>query len=404
MSLLNDALRAAEQRQGRPDVSSVYTGQVNRQPATGRWLVPVLALLLVTLSIVAVYGFFFRTPVAEIQVTERTESAESELAVEPMPVPAPEASNQLSDPAPKAEPESELGQTPEPEAMLEANTDNRAASDKALLSETTVSEPEVISPEPQPESEVADRAPAAMQPAPKADAPLNNTKTEGQRQEPASFVSQPAEPAPETERSAVQVQVPEVKQARETVETIDLRVSRELSRLLRGGEFRAAEQKLVDVASNQAAPVSRGVYARAMLLQESPGRALPWVSGEEVRGYPELRLLRARALLSMGRLNEAVTTLSQDVPPVTDNIEYRITLATLTQQAGQNVEAARHWSALIAVDDSQPTWWVGLAIALEAGGQDAGALKAYTQAALLPGLSPSLADYVRNRMTLLQAG
>ncbi|WP_148312749.1 hypothetical protein [Marinobacter similis] len=115
-------------------------------------------------------------------------------------------------------------------------------------------------------------------------------------------------------------------------------------------------------------------------------------------------MLRARALLSMGRLNEAVTTLSQDVPPVADNIEYRITLATLTQQAGQNVEAARHWSALIAVDDSQPAWWVGLAIALEAGGQAAGALKAYTQAAQLPGLSPSLADYVRNRMTLLQAG
>ncbi|WP_203301751.1 MSHA biogenesis protein MshN [Marinobacter sediminum] len=373
MSLLNDALRAAEQRQGRPEVSTAYTGQVNRQPAARRWLVPVMAVLLVILVVVVVYGYFFRTPVAEIQVTERTAA--------PAPAAVPEVTEQPSDPASTAE--SESGHAPEPE-------------------------PDATSPEPQTEAEIADTAPVLTQPVPQPRAPSNKIETKRQPQEPAKVASQPAEatPKPELESAEAQAQgrAPAVKQVRETAETIDLRVSREIARLLRAGESRAAEQMLADVASNQVAPVSRGVYARAMLLQDSPGWALPWVSGEEAQGYPELRLLRARALLSMGRLNEAVTTLSQDVPPVADNIEYRITLATLTQQAGENVEAARHWSALIAVDDSQPTWWVGLAIALEAGGQTAGALKAYTQAAQLPGLSQSLADYVRNRMTLLQAG
>ncbi len=375
MSLLNDALRAAEQRQGRPDVSTAYTGQVNRQPAARRWLVPVMAVLLVILVVVVVYGYFFRTPVAEIQVTERTAA--------PAPAATPEVTELPSDPAATAESESELGHAHDPE-------------------------PDAIPPEPQTEAEIADTAPVVTQPAPQPQprAPSNKTETKRQPQKPAKVASQPAEPTPEPELESAEAQgrAPAVKQVRETAETIDLRVSREIARLLRAGESRAAEQMLADVASNQVAPVSRGVYARAMLLQDSPGRAQPWVSGEEAQGYPELRLLRARALLSMGRLKEAVTTLSQDVPPVADNIEYRITLATLTQQAGENVEAARHWSALIAVDDSQPTWWVGLAIALEAGGQTAGALKAYTQAAQLPGLSPSLADYVRNRMTLLQAG
>ncbi|WP_286221792.1 MSHA biogenesis protein MshN [Marinobacter apostichopi] len=361
MSLLNDALRAAEQRQGRTDVSTAYTGQVNRQPAARRWLVPVMALLLVILVVVAVYGYFFRIPVAPT----------------PAPPAAPEVPKQLSDSAPKAEVESEPEQAPGSEAVLATSTGHTALSDTVPASEAARPEPEAISPEPQAEPEISDTAPVA---------------------------SQPAEPLPEPESAEAQAQAPAVKQVRETAETIDLRVSREVARLLRAGEFRAAGQQLADVTSNQTAPVSRGVYARTMLLQDSPGRALPWVSGEEAQGYPELRLLRARALLSLGRLNEAVTTLSQDVPPVADNIEYRITLATLTQQAGQNVEAARHWSALIALDDSQPTWWVGLAIALEAGGQAAGALKAYTQAAQLPGLSPSLADYVRNRLTLLQAG
>ncbi|AHI30157.1 hypothetical protein [Marinobacter similis] len=114
MSLLNDALRAAEQRQGRPDVSTAYTGQVNRQPAAHRWLVPVMALLLVILVVVAVYGYFFRAPVTQSQVTERTENAQNETADEPMPAETPVVSKQVSDPAPKAEPESELAQTPEP--------------------------------------------------------------------------------------------------------------------------------------------------------------------------------------------------------------------------------------------------------------------------------------------------
>lgn len=379
MSLLNDALRAAERRQGQPDVSAAYTGQVNRQPAARRWLVPIMALLLVILVVVAVYGYFFRTPVAEMQVTERT-------AAPLPPAAAQEVPKQPSDPAPKAEVDSESGQAPEPRAMLAAKTDDTAVSDTAPAPKAARPEPEAVSQEPQPRT------------------PSNKTDTKRLSQEPDKVASQLAEPTPEPELELAETQAPAVKQVRETSETIDLRISRELSSLLRVGEFRAAEQQLADVTSNQAAPVSRGVYARAMLLRDSPGRALPWVSGEETQAYPELRLLKARALLSMGRLNEAVTTLSRDIPPVADNIEYRITLATLMQQAGQNVEAARHWSALIALDDSQPAWWVGLAIALEAGGQTSGALKAYTQAAQLPGLSPSLADYVRNRMTLLQAG
>lgn len=98
MSLLNDALRAAEQRQGRTDVSTAYTGQVNRQPAARRWLVPVMALLLVILVVVAVYGYFFRIPVAPT----------------PAPPAAPEVPKQLSDSAPKAEVESEPEQAPGP--------------------------------------------------------------------------------------------------------------------------------------------------------------------------------------------------------------------------------------------------------------------------------------------------
>ena len=195
-----------------------------------------------------------------------------------------------------------------------------------------------------------------------------------------------------------------MKQVRETPEAIDRRVSRELSSLLRSGENREAEQRLQELAATQAATASREVFARQMLVQGMPDRALAWLPLSVTDSDAGLRLLRARALHAKGGLTEALATLENNVPAVNQNVEYRVTLATLLQQAGRNTEAARHWSALIAEDDSRAAWWVGLAIALETGGEINSAVRAYSQAAQLPGLSPSLADYVRERLKSLQAG
>ena len=195
-----------------------------------------------------------------------------------------------------------------------------------------------------------------------------------------------------------------VKQIRETPEAIDLRVSRELTSLLRSGKTRDAEQRLRELAASQPATASREVFARGMLVQGMPDRALAWLPAAVADAHAGLRLLRARALHARGDLSGAIATLERQVPTDGQNTEYRVTLATLLQQAGRSTEAARHWSVLIARDDSRATWWVGLAIALETGGEVRGAVRAYGQAAQLPGLSPSLADYVRERLKTLQAG
>lgn len=383
MSLLNDALRAAEQRQNRPEVTGAYTGQVHPQPAQRRWLIPTMALLLVLAVAVAVYGFLFRADAPAVPATEM-----------PTPEKAPEPMQTAQAPAPAVA--EEQPKTTEPNLQTESRV--MASSEPAPQTEALASDPEP-KPEPKPEPEPEPKAIVA-------DAPVQ-PEAESVSAEPApQIAAQPVTQPSETDQVTPREKAvnPVVKQVRETPEAIDRRVSRELARLLRAGESRAAEQKLADLVAIQAAPLSREVYTRAMLVQEAPERALPWVSGAEAESYPALRLLHARALLPLGRLNQAVATLNKSVPPVAEHIEYRITLATLQQQAGQNVEAARHWSALIAVDDSRPAWWVGLAIALEAQGEANGAVKAYAQAAKLPGLSPSLADYVRNRLTLLQAG
>ena len=106
MSLLNDALRAAEQRQNRPEVTGAYTGQVHQQPAQRRWLVPLMILLLVLAVGVAVYGLYFRADAQPgVPLTE-----EPQAPIESRTVVADEArQTEVSSPVPDSESE------PEPE-------------------------------------------------------------------------------------------------------------------------------------------------------------------------------------------------------------------------------------------------------------------------------------------------
>ena len=359
MSLLNDALRAAEARQQRPDVPAAYGGGAAGLPQERRWVMPVMVVLLLLLLLALGYVLFVRdSDQASVAVAGRPSEPHVPNAA-PAPAPAPE-------PKPESKPEKAPAEKPERQAAPEPAPVAGPATTASSVS---------IEPDPEPVSEPVSE-PVMAENA--ADQPL-----------PAS-----ATPAPAVN----------VKQVRETPEAIDLRVSQQLSELLRAGRAAAAERTLTELASEQPAVASREVFARQMLVQGMPERALDWLPESLTGAEPDLRLLRARALLASGSLERAVATLEQEVPPVSENIQYRVTLATLQQQAGNSLEAARHWSSLIALDDSRAAWWVGLAIALETRGELAGAVKAYGQAALLPGLPPSLADYVRERLKRQRAG
>lgn len=358
MSLLNDALRQAEQRQNKPQVSAAYTGQT-AEAKSGSRAVPVLIVLLVLALLAAGVAWWLLAKNSAEPTLEATETVAQSEPVQPQPI-------KPAEPEPVA--------APEPAA--------------------TIAEPVTVeAPKPEPAVKVAE---APKQPEPVAAAPAPKKEPQPEvRPEPQQEVEVAAEePAP----------VAQVKQSRETPQAIDLRTSRELQRLLASGDNVAAENMLTRVTESQPAPNSREIFAREMLVQGMAGRALEWLPQSLASEYAGLRLLRARALLEQGNLDTAVATLQSRVPPVADGIEYRVTLATLLQQAGEAEESAGHWSELIAYDDSRGAWWLGLAIALETGGRTRSAVQAYAQAATLPGLSPSLADYARQRLNALQAG
>jgi len=387
MSLLNDALRAAEQRQSRPEVAAAYAGhsQLAGRRRYGLWVLLLLAAGLIGASV-----FWFMTrDSGEAMQTQVSTSPASEtdsesnasgnagsgnVPIDSQPVDVRQVAVEPVASPVDNEPVSEPPAAPEPDAAAPSEPKAQEVDQKVAQKVTKLREPE-----PRPEPVRVDAS------------------------EPETAASKPEvaenKPAQEAEAST-----PPVKQIRETPEAIDRRVSRELSSLLRSGETREAEQRLQELAATQAATASREVFARQMLVQGMPDRALAWLPESVTDSHAGLRLLRARALHAKGSLPDALAILESKVPAVNRNAEYRVTLATLLQQAGRNTDSARHWSALIAEDDSRAAWWVGLAIALETGGEINSAVRAYSQAAQLPGLSPSLADYVRERLKVLQAG
>ena len=358
MSLLNDALRAAEQRQSRPELAAAYGGQSQSRRGSlyGFWVV----IVFLVAGAVGASAFWLMT-----------RTGNEDMPVHVSAPPAQEAGTELQlESVVGNDNTAEASQpAPEPPVVVQSEPEAREVAEAV--------EPQKPEPEPEP------------------------VRAEAPESEPA--VTTPVVAEAETTQES-EAPTPPIKQVRETPEAIDRRISRELASLLRSGETRQAEQTLQELASAQAATASREVFARQMLVQEMPDRALAWLPESVTSGDAGLRLLRARALHAKGSLPEALATLESSVPAVRQAVEYRVTLATLLQQAGRTTDAARHWSALIAEDDSRAAWWVGLAIALETGGETNSAVRAYSQAAQLPGLSPSLANYVRERLKALQAG
>ncbi|GGC83634.1 MSHA biogenesis protein MshN [Marinobacter halophilus] len=369
MSLLNDALRAAEERQTRPQVAGSYTGQPVAQSSDSAKTVVVIVLI----TVLALFGgagawwLLSGSDESDVQVENVSTAAVPEPA-------APAVTPELRPVEPAAEESIARIDAPEPDPVIA----QRPAEEPA---------PQI-----------------APEPSVSAAAVTSSTANEPAVPQRPAVAEQPPTVAQPQTTTVSQTSAEPVKQQRETPGAIDLRTSRDLSRLLATGQAGQAEQTLAELTSRQSAPRSRAVFAREMLVQGMANRALDWLPDSLTNEHANLRLLKARALLSQGELDGAVAMLAARVPPVAEQVEYRITLATLLQQAGEADEAAGHWSELIAYDDSQAAWWLGLAIALETGGRNRSAVQAYAQATAMPGLSASLADYARERLLALQAG
>lgn len=385
MSLLNDALRGAEQRRERP-APVAYTGAAVApagRPASvrlGLWAV--FALLALVLLLGWLWWSQNRTPAVPLAppMTGSVERAPVAAPVSGEAMGQPQAVSEQKDPEPITGVITAAAAAPENESRSSERTapDSQAPAAETDGTEAARAGEDLLLAEQEPlahEEPSADKQPAAdNQPA------VGETLTAGD-EPPAA-----------------------IKQQRQTPELVDRRTEAELEKLLARGRLDQAEQTLARVVADQTAPLSRARLARYLIVAGQPARALDWLPEAVSRDHARLRLLRARALLAQGNPEQALATLEASVPPVARHAEYLVTLATLLQQQGRPNDAVGRWAELVAQDDSRAAWWVGLGSALEADGQGGGARRAYRQALALSDLPPTLADFCRQRLRALGAG
>ncbi len=157
------------------------------------------------------------------------------------------------------------------------------------------------------------------------------------------------------------------------------------------------------IGVNPLAHQSRETLAKLM-LQENDIKAVTELVHQGMAVAPEFagyRKLQARLLLSEGKMQETVSLLSGQAPPVSVDSEYHDLLATAQLSMMDFAGAAGSYQALVQQNRNEARWWYGLAAAWDGQGREAEALQAYQQALTLPSLSAGLRQRSERRVVEL---
>lgn len=111
----------------------------------------------------------------------------------------------------------------------------------------------------------------------------------------------------------------------------------------------------------------------------------------------------ARQQLQQGNAAAAATLLASAAPPIAENRDYHALLGYAWQQAGQPAQAATVYRQLVTLDSSQGAWWLGLALAEQARGENTAALQAFQRAQSSGGLESRVLRYVEQRIDALSS-
>lgn len=175
-------------------------------------------------------------------------------------------------------------------------------------------------------------------------------------------------------------------------------------RLLQSGRPSAAEPRLraALMAFPEHKPARENLAALLINVGNlSEARALLTTGLEMAPTHAPFAKLYARLLIEANDLVTARTVLERAAPPVQADPEYHALLAALYQRAGLYEQAAQTYRGALQVQPRNGVWWMGLGMALEAGGDTPSALQAYQRARQSGTLEPDVLRYVETKLATL---
>lgn len=143
----------------------------------------------------------------------------------------------------------------------------------------------------------------------------------------------------------------------------------------------------------------------AVLLLEQNRRAQAkelLVEGLRINpGQAEWARLLARILYDEGNLKQARAVLEGAAPPIRANLDYHALYAGILQSMGEHTRAAIVYRNLLKYGGNNGSWWLGLAISLEAMARNSDAVVAYRNALNTPGIKADSEQFIKNRLRSL---
>jgi Tfp pilus assembly protein PilF len=171
------------------------------------------------------------------------------------------------------------------------------------------------------------------------------------------------------------------------------------------GRIASAEERLRKALAQRPRQLAARELLIALLIR---GDRLGEAQQEIERGLARhplqasLLLLKARLQAQRGQLLTAAATLEQSGLTESGDERALAMLASLYQQLGNYRESVAVYRRLVDRAPGTGGYWAGLGLGLEALGEGAMALRAYRRALTTPGLPEPVADYLRQRRSLLE--
>ncbi|WP_447834053.1 tetratricopeptide repeat protein [Aeromonas veronii] len=167
------------------------------------------------------------------------------------------------------------------------------------------------------------------------------------------------------------------------------------------GSLRDAQDNYYQVLAHD--PYNQGAREQLAGLLYGEGRLTEarQLLEEGIRLDPQqadFRLLLARLAISEGQQQQALGWLSGYQPDLASNMDYYATWAGLTQELGQNADAAALYVKLLRQQPDQGRWWLGLGVAEDGQGHSQRALDAYRNALLHGNLGEASANWLEQRI------
>lgn len=160
----------------------------------------------------------------------------------------------------------------------------------------------------------------------------------------------------------------------------DQRRSRQAQELVQQGRHQEAREQLEQfLSAHPHSPYSSAELVSIYIDLGEVEAALARLEQSELLAGEHTRL-RARVDLAKAQTARAIERLEAGLSEAQDNERYRALLAGLYYRAERYAEAASGYRRLLDSFGAQPSYWLGLALALDAQQQDASAAEAYRRA------------------------